>query len=134
MIILSLGIPQDLVRAGAFLLSFLMCVHARRPHIRMETLKLRLSSLEDKLQDAVDIGIMRQSDLSFMCPQYTLSSIRCVILDLNVRTLMTSGAILQEIKAVLEGLSREINTCIRNVKALERDLEVCSSELLLFLV
>jgi hypothetical protein len=55
-----------------------------------------------------------------------------VILDLSVRTLMTSGAILQEIKAVWEGLSREINSCIRDVDALERDLEVCSSELFLF--
>jgi len=41
---------------------------------------------------------------------------------------MTSGAILQEIKAVWEGLSREINSCIRDVDALERDLEVCFSE------
>ena len=45
---------------------------------------------------------------------------------------MTSGAIVQEIKAVWEGLSREINSCIRDVNALERDLEVCSSELFPF--
>ena len=43
---------------------------------------------------------------------------------------MTSGGIFQEIKAVWEGLSLEINDCICNVDALERDLEVCSSEVL----
>jgi len=43
---------------------------------------------------------------------------------------MTSGGIFQEIKAVWEGLSLEINECIRDVDDLERDLEVCSSELL----
>jgi hypothetical protein len=31
----------------------------------MKTLQLRLSSLEEKLQDAVDSGIMRQSDEIF---------------------------------------------------------------------
>jgi len=64
MIILSL-IPQDLVRAGAILLGFLICVHAMRPRTLMKTLHLRLSSLEEKLQDAVDSGIMRQSDTIF---------------------------------------------------------------------
>jgi hypothetical protein len=64
MIILSL-IPQDLVRAGAILLGFLICLHAMRPRILMKTLQLRLSSLEEKLQDAVNSGIMRQSDISF---------------------------------------------------------------------
>ena len=65
MIILSL-IPQDLVRAGAVLLGFLLCVHAMRPRTLMKILQLRLSSLEGKLQDAVDSGIMRQSDTSFI--------------------------------------------------------------------
>ena len=64
MIILSL-IPQDLVRAGAVLLGVLVCVHAVRPRILMKTLQLRLSSLDEKLQDAVDSGIMRQSDTIF---------------------------------------------------------------------
>jgi len=41
---------------------------------------------------------------------------------------MTSGGIFQEIKAVREGLALEINECIHDVDALERDLEVCSSE------
>ncbi|KIK04974.1 hypothetical protein K443DRAFT_675448 [Laccaria amethystina LaAM-08-1] len=129
MIILSL-IPQDLVRAGAVLLGFLICVHAMRPRILMKTLQLRLSSLEEILQDAVNGGIMRQSDTSFICPQYTFFSIRCVILDLSVRTLMTSGAILKEIKAVWEGLSSEINSCIRDVDALERDLEINRAKIL----
>ena len=64
-------ILQDPVRAGAILLSFLICVHiillgfllrvnAILP--RMETLHLRFSALEEKLQDAVDSEILRQSD------------------------------------------------------------------------
>ena len=64
MIILSL-IPQNLVRTGAVLLGFILCMHAIRPRILMKTLQLRLSSLEEKLQDAVDSGIMRQSDATF---------------------------------------------------------------------
>jgi len=64
MIILSL-IPKDLVRTGAVLLGFLICLHTIRPRILMNTLQLRLSSLEENLQDAVDSGIMRQSDISF---------------------------------------------------------------------
>jgi len=64
MITLSL-IPQDLVRAGAILLGFLICLQTIRPRILMKTLQLRLSSLEEKLRDAVDSGIMRQSDTSF---------------------------------------------------------------------
>jgi len=124
MIILSL-IPQDLVRAGAILLGFLICLHAMRPRILMKTLQLRLSSLEEKLQDAVNSGIMRQSDTIFMCPQYR---IRYTIFELYERMLMTSGGIFQEVKAVWEGLSLKINQCIRDVDDLERDLEVCSSE------
>jgi hypothetical protein len=66
-----------------------------------------------------------------LCPQYMLFRIRYTIFELYERTLMTSGGIFQEIKAVSEGLSLEINVCIRDVDALERDLEVCSSELFL---
>ena len=57
-----------------------------------------------------------------------------MIFELYERTLMTSGGIFQEIKAVWEGLSLKINECIWDVDALERDLEVCSSELLPSLV
>ena len=64
------------------------------------------------------------------CQQYTLCRIRYTIFELDERTLMTSGGIFQEIKAVWEGLSLEINDCICNVDALERNLEVCSSEVL----
>ena len=64
MIILSL-IPQDLVRAGAIFLGILICVNAVRPRTLMRKLQIRLLSLEEKLQDAVDNGIMRQSDTSF---------------------------------------------------------------------
>ena len=58
------------------------------------------------------------------CQQFTFFRIRYMIFELYERTLMTSGGILQEIKAVWEGLSFEINECIRDVDALERDLEV----------
>jgi len=64
MITLSL-IPQDLVRAGAILFGFLIYLQTIRPRILMKKLRLRLSSLEEKLQDAIDDGIMRQSDASF---------------------------------------------------------------------
>ena len=53
-----------------------------------------------------------------------------MIFELYEKTLMASGGILQEIKAIWEGLSLEINECIRDVDALERDFEVCSSEVL----
>jgi len=42
-----------------------------------------------------------------------------------------SEGILQEIKAVWKGHSFKINVCIQEVKALERDPEVCPSEMLL---
>ncbi|KIK04978.1 hypothetical protein K443DRAFT_4167 [Laccaria amethystina LaAM-08-1] len=130
MIILSL-IPQDLVRAGAILLGFLICLHAIRPRTLMKTLQLRLSSLEEKLQDAVDSGIIRQSDTSFT-NQFTrdIGKIRYMICELYERTLMTSGGIFQEIKAVSEGLSLEINSCTRDVDALERDLEINRAKIL----
>ena len=37
---------------------------------------------------------------------------------------------MQEIKAFWEGHSRDINECIRDVEALERDLEVSSCKVL----
>ena len=68
MVILSI-IPQDLVRIGAILLGSVICVcnimHAMRPQNRMKTLQHRLQSLEEKLQDAVDSGIMCRSDTIF---------------------------------------------------------------------
>lgn len=53
-----------------------------------------------------------------------------VIRALKRRT-VASGTIFQEIKATSKGLSYEIYLCIRDVEALERDLEVCSSEVFL---
>ena len=50
-----------------------------------------------------------------------------MMFDLYERTLLTSGGIFQEIKAVWKGLSLEITQCIRDVDSLEKDLEVCSS-------
>lgn len=50
-----------------------------------------------------------------------------MIFELHERTLMTSGNLFQEIEAVWKGLSLEINKCIWDVDALERDLEVYSS-------
>ena len=58
------------------------------------------------------------------CQKYTLFRIRYIIFDLYEKTLMTSGGIFQEVKAIWEGLSLEINECIQDVYALERDLEV----------
>ncbi|EDR05607.1 uncharacterized protein LACBIDRAFT_329648 [Laccaria bicolor S238N-H82] len=130
MVILSL-IPQDLVRAGAVLLGFLICVHALRPRTLMETLQLRLSSLEEKLQDAVDSGIMRQSDTIFT-NKFTrdIGRIRYMTFELYERTLVASGGILQEIKAICRGLSLEINECIRDVDRLERNLEINRAKIL----
>ena len=61
-----------------------------------------------------------------------LLRIRYMIYELYKRTLMMSGRFIQEIKAIWEGLSLEINECIRDVDALGRDLEVCSLQLFLF--
>ena len=68
MVILSI-IPQDLVRLGAILPGGVICVcnimHVMRPQNRMKKLQHRLQSLEEKFQDAVDSGIMCQSDTIF---------------------------------------------------------------------
>lgn len=80
MVILSI-IPQDLVRLGAILLGGVICIcniiHATRPQNRMKKLQHRLQSLEGKLQDAVDSGIMSQSDTPFTA-QITRNMGRCV--------------------------------------------------------
>ena len=47
-----------------------------------------------------------------------------MIFALYEKKLMTSGGIVQEINAVWEGLSFEINECIRDVDARERNLKV----------
>ncbi|EDR00837.1 uncharacterized protein LACBIDRAFT_333743 [Laccaria bicolor S238N-H82] len=111
MITLSL-IPQDLVRAGAILFGFLIYLQTYRPRILIKTLQLRLSSLEVNLQDAVDSGIMRQSNASFT-NQFVrdMGRMRYMSLELYERTLMTSGGIFQEIMAVCDGLSLKINEC-----------------------
>ena len=68
MVILSI-IPPDLVRIGALLVGGVICVcgimHAMRPQVLMKKLQLRLLSLEGKLQDTVDSGIIHQSDINF---------------------------------------------------------------------
>jgi hypothetical protein len=61
------------------------------------------------------------------CQHYALFRIQYMIFELHEMTLMMSGGIFQEIKAVWKGLSLEINKCIWDVDALERDLEVYSS-------
>jgi len=67
-------------------------------------------------------------EITYLCCQhYALFRIQYMIFELHERTLVTSGGIFQEIKAVWKGLSLEINQCIRDVDALERDLEVYSS-------
>ena len=68
MVILSI-IPQNLVRLGAILVGGVICVcnimHATRPQNRMKKLQHQLQSLEVKLRDAVNSGIMCRSDRNF---------------------------------------------------------------------
>ena len=68
MVILSI-IPPDLVRIGALLVGGVICLcnvaHAMRPQVLMEKLQLRLLTLEEKLRDTVDSGIIHQSDANF---------------------------------------------------------------------
>jgi len=69
MIVLSI-IPSDLVRTGSILLSTLIFImkvtHHFCPHTLIQTLQLQLLSLEEKLQNTIDSGIMAQSDEIFM--------------------------------------------------------------------
>lgn len=143
MVILSI-IPPDLVRIGTLLLGGVICLcnvaHAMRPQVLMEKLRLRLLILEGKLRDTVDSGIIHLSDTNFTARIETnMGRIQYRALELHERTLLTLEGILQEIKAVGKGHSFEINACIRDVKALERDLEVCHPSetrisMLLFLI
>jgi len=68
MIIFSI-IPPDLVRTGTILLGTVILVvkvtHHFRPCTLIQTLQLRLLSLEEKLQNTIDSGIMAQSDEIF---------------------------------------------------------------------
>jgi len=65
MVILSI-IPPDLVRIGALMVGGVICLcnvaHAMRPQVLMDKLQLQLLTLEDKLQDTVDSGIIHQSE------------------------------------------------------------------------
>ena len=68
MIVLSI-IPSDLVRTGTILLGTLIVVmkvaFRFRPRTLIQTLQLRLLSLEENLQNSIDSGIMAQSDEIF---------------------------------------------------------------------
>ena len=68
MVILSI-VPQDLVRTAAVLLGGLICVyniiHAARPQTLIRKLQLRVLSLEVKLQESIDSGVMAQADPVF---------------------------------------------------------------------
>jgi len=68
MVILSI-IPPNLVRIGALLVGGVICLcnvaYAMRPQVLMEKLHLRLLTLEGKLRDTVDSGIIHQSDTNF---------------------------------------------------------------------
>ncbi|EDR05601.1 uncharacterized protein LACBIDRAFT_329632 [Laccaria bicolor S238N-H82] len=124
-------IPPDLVRIGALLLGGVICLrnvaHAMRPQVLMEKLRLRLLILEGKLRDTVDNGILHLSDINFTA---RIERNMGRALELHERTLLTSEGILQEIKAVGKCHSFEINACIRDVKALERDLEINRAKIL----
>ena len=70
MIILSI-IPSDLVvRVGAILLGSVVLLfniaRAVRPRVLMEKLRVRLLSLEGKLQTAVDENIMAEADANYI--------------------------------------------------------------------
>ena len=69
MVLLSI-IPQDLIRTATIVLGGLICVynimHAARPQTLIEKLQLRVLSLDVKLQDAIDSGIMAQADPVFI--------------------------------------------------------------------
>ena len=155
MVLLSI-IPQDLVRLGAILLGGVICIcnimHVTCPQNRMKKLQHQLQSLEGKLQDAVKSGIMCRSDTIFTAQiarnmgrweltlfhettqgswaQYLFIRIRYRTFELQEKTLLMSRGILQEIQAFWEGHSHDINECIWDVEALERDLEVSSSRVL----
>lgn len=65
-------------------------------------------------------------------PRRVLCRIRYRIFELQEKTLLTSGGIPQEIKAVCKGHSLNIMECHWDVDALEKDIEVPSSKLFLF--
>ena len=69
MVILSI-IPSDLVRVGAILLGSVVfrfnIARAVRPRVLMEKLRVRLLSLERKLQTAVDENIMAKADANYI--------------------------------------------------------------------
>ena len=53
------------------------------------------------------------------------------VFELQEKTLLTSG-VLQELQAVWGGQSFEIYECLQDVKALQRELEVCWFDLFFF--
>ena len=65
MIILSI-IPSDSIRTGALLLGGIIAishiVHAIRPRELMEKLQIQLLCTEEKLEAAIDSGILAQAD------------------------------------------------------------------------
>ena len=65
--------------------------------------------------------------MCLLCPHYTVFRTCYMIFDLYEMTLIMSGRIFQEIKAIWQGLSLKIYQCMQDVDSLERDLEVCSS-------
>jgi hypothetical protein len=151
MIILSI-IPSDLVRTGALLLGGTIVishiVHAIRPRDLMYKFQMRLLHLEENrkaLKATIDNGIMAEADANLTkqierrfrrwafdtCASQNLvdhpafsSRLRYCVFELQERTLLTSR-VLEEIKAVWRGQSFEIYECLWDVKALERELEVC---------
>ncbi|EDR05723.1 uncharacterized protein LACBIDRAFT_329647 [Laccaria bicolor S238N-H82] len=94
------------------------------PAVSVVKIDEKVTTTELSPTAAVDNGIMRQSDTIFT-NQFTrdIGKIRYMIFELYERKLMTYGGFFQEMKAVWEGLSLEINECIRDVDALEWNLE-----------
>ena len=68
MVILSI-IPPDVLRIGVLLVGGVICLcnvaYAMRPQVLMEKLQFQLLTLEGKLRDTVDSGIIHHSDTNF---------------------------------------------------------------------
>ncbi|KIJ94083.1 hypothetical protein K443DRAFT_684032 [Laccaria amethystina LaAM-08-1] len=127
MVILSI-IPSDLVRVGAITLGSIVFLfniaRAVRPRVLMQKLQVRLLSLEGKLQTAVDENIMAETDANYIAQfERSVGRIRYRVSELHEKMLLAYG-ILQEMMAVWRGHSFEIFVCIRDVEALEWEIEI----------
>ena len=154
MIILSI-IPSDLVRTGALLLGGIIVishiVHTIRPRGLMEKLQIQLLFTEEKLKAAIDTGIMAQADANSIT-QIERKLGKWVLMHVQYKILLTVMWFIKNsiqcfwasredtfdvwgstgAPGSLAGQSFEIYECLQDVKALERELEVCWFDLFFF--